>query len=32
MCDVYYAYNDDTCVKEYPHDIDINLNFKPFVN
>ena len=25
ICDVYYAYNDNTCVNEYPADIDINL-------
>jgi len=25
ICDVYYAYNDNTCVNEYPADININL-------
>lgn len=25
ICDVYFAYNDNTCVNEYPADIDINL-------
>ena len=25
ICDVYYAYNDETCVNKYPADIDINL-------
>ena len=25
ICDLYFAYNDDTCVNKYPSDINVNL-------
>ena len=32
ICDVYFAYTDDTCVNEYPANLEINLKHYLFIS